>query len=189
MKGVLSMELTSFFNHRLIIETGDLTKKKVAAIVNAANSSLLGGGGVDGAIHRAGGPQILEECKKIKRESFPGGLPTGKAVYTTGGNLPAHYVIHTVGPVWYGGKKGEPGLLGDAYKNSLELAKKLGVKDIAFPAISTGVYGYPKEDAAIIVYSTVKDFLAGNSIPETVYLVFFNKMDADIFIKKIHSIL
>jgi O-acetyl-ADP-ribose deacetylase len=182
------MELKSFFNKRLIIETGDLTKKKVGAIVNAANSSLMGGGGVDGAIHRAGGPEIHKECKKLRNETYHGGLPTGEAVYTTGGNLPAQYVIHTVGPVWYGGKKGEPGLLGAAYKNSLDLAKKLGVKDIAFPAISTGVYGYPKEDAAVTVYTTVKKFLAHNSVPGTIYLVFFNKLDADIFIGKALSL-
>ena len=129
------MELQSFLNDRLIVETGDITKKEVDAIVNAANSSLMGGGGVDGAIHRAGGSEILKECKKIREEKYPDGLPVGEAVYTGAGKLPAKYVIHTVGPVWYGGKRGEPKLLQNAYLNSMKMAKKLGITSIAFPAI------------------------------------------------------
>ncbi|MEM2459623.1 MAG: O-acetyl-ADP-ribose deacetylase, partial [Candidatus Bathyarchaeia archaeon] len=129
------------------------------AIVNAANPSLMGGGGVDGAIHRKGGPKILEECKRIRATEYPDGLPTGKAVITTGGNLKAKYVIHTVGPVWRGGKSGEAELLAEAYRNSLKLAVSKGIKTIAFPSISTGAYGYPIDEASRIALSTVKDFL------------------------------
>jgi O-acetyl-ADP-ribose deacetylase (regulator of RNase III) len=137
------MELKILCHGRLIVETGNITEKNTDAIVNAANSSLMGGGGVDGAIHTKGGPAILEECRAIRRKNYPDGLPAGKVVSTTAGLLSAKYVIHTVGPVWFGGTRGEPGLLSDAYRNSLLLAKELGLKSIAFPAISTGVYGFP----------------------------------------------
>ncbi len=136
---------------------GDITKLDVDAIVNAANSSLLGGGGVDGAIHRAGGPAILEECKQIRNRQ--GGCKTGEAVITTGGNLKARHVIHTVGPVWNGGSNREPELLANAYRNSLELAVEKNCATIAFPNISTGIYGYPKNDAAMVAVNTVKEFL------------------------------
>ena len=136
---------------------GDITKLDVDAIVNAANSSLLGGGGVDGAIHRAGGPAILEECKQIRNRQ--GGCKTGEAVITTGGNLKARHVIHTVGPVWNGGSNREPELLANAYRNSLELAVEKNCAAIAFPNISTGIYGYPKNDAAMVAVNTVKEFL------------------------------
>lgn len=179
------MELKSFLNGRLIIETGDITKKQVDAIVNAANSSLMGGGGVDGAIHRAGGKSILAECKQIRDHTYPDGLPVGEVVHTGAGNLPVQYIIHTVGPIWYGGGRGEPELLHNAYENSLLLAGKLGAASIAFPAISTGVFGYPKEEAAIIVYNTIKEYIQKHEIPENVYLVFFNKVDADIFLENI----
>ncbi len=141
------------------IKTGDITKERACAIVNAANSSLMGGGGVDGAIHRAGGPKILQECREIRGRDYPGGLPTGEAVATTAGNLPAKYVIHTVGPVW--GRCGErcDELLADAYRNSLKRAAELGCDSVVFPAISTGVYGFPPERAAGIAYRTVKEFL------------------------------
>jgi O-acetyl-ADP-ribose deacetylase (regulator of RNase III) len=132
---------------------GDITKEKTDAIVNAANSRLAGGGGVDGAIHRAGGPAIMEECGKI------GGCPTGKAVITTGGKLDAKHVIHTVGPIYRGGVKGEAGLLASAYKESLKLASSKGLKSIAFPSISTGAYGYPLAEAANIALKTVTDYL------------------------------
>ena len=136
---------------------GDITKERIDAIVNAANSSLMGGGGVDGAIHRAGGPAILESCKKIAAKI--GRLPAGEAVITTGGNLPAKYVIHTVGPIWNGGNKGEPDLLKKAYFNSLKIGSQNKIKTIAFPSISTGVYGYPIEEASKIAFNTVKEFI------------------------------
>ena len=134
---------------------GDITKLKVDAIVNAANSTLMGGGGVDGAIHRAGGPAILEECKKIVARQ--GGCKAGEAVITTGGDLPAKYVIHTVGPVWNGGKKNEAALLASCYKNSLKLAVENKIVSVGFPNISTGIYNYPKKEAAEIAVNTVED--------------------------------
>lgn len=146
-------------NENIIIETGDITKEHVCAIVNAANSSLMGGGGVDGAIHRAGGPAILEACRKIRQEQYPDGLPTGEAVATAGGRLSAKYVIHTVGPVYHSCGDHCASLLAASYENSLMQAVELGCRDIAFPAISTGIYGYPKEEAARIAYESVKRFL------------------------------
>jgi len=150
---------------------GDITKIAVDAIVNAANSSLLGGGGVDGAIHKAGGKAIMDECIKISERK--GGCPAGEAVITTAGKLPARYVIHTVGPVWHGGMKNEDKLLASAYTNSLRLAVKNGVKTIAFPNISTGVYAFPKERAAKIAISTVRQFLkTDKSLSEVVFVCF-----------------
>ena len=137
---------------------GDITEMETDAIVNAANSSLMGGGGVDGAIHRKGGPKILEECKKIRATEWPQGLPTGKAVITSAGNLKAKNVIHTVGPIWHGGNRGEPELLAQAYHNSLRLAVSNGLKTVAFPSVSTGAYGYPIGDASRIALKTVKEF-------------------------------
>jgi O-acetyl-ADP-ribose deacetylase (regulator of RNase III) len=167
---------------RLAVKTGDITREKVDAIVNAANSSLMGGGGVDGAIHRAGGPSILEECRRIRKERYPGGLPAGQAVITAGGNMPCRHVIHTVGPVWHGGKNREDQILQDAYRNSLTLCKVNGLEAIAFPAISTGIYGFPKERAAKIVYNTMKDFLEENDKPQKVFLIFFSPADSNIFL-------
>ena len=135
---------------RISIVKGDITEQTTDAIVNAANSSLMGGGGVDGAIHRRGGPEILEECKEIRRTKLPQGLPTGKAVITSGGNLKAKWVIHTVGPIWRGGNQGEAELLTNAYRNSLQLATFKGLRTVAFPSISTGAYGYPIEKASKI---------------------------------------
>jgi len=143
-------------HERVEIKVGDLTVERVDVIVNAANSSLLGGGGVDGAIHRAGGPEILAECRRLRETRFPQGLPTGEAVITTGGRLPARHVIHTVGPVWHGGNANEPELLARCYRTSLALAEQQGLKSIAFPAISTGVYGYPKQQAAEIAVREVR---------------------------------
>ena len=145
---------------------GDITKLEVDAIVNAANSSLLGGGGVDGAIHRAGGSEILHECRII------GGCKTGNAVITTAGKLPSKHVIHTVGPVWNGGTKNEPELLSNCYRNSLQLAIDNGLIAIAFPNISTGIYGYPKDKAAQVAIETVKDFLKENPSLEVTFCCF-----------------
>jgi len=149
---------------------GDITHQQVDAIVNAANSSLRGGGGVDGAIHRAGGPAILQECLKI------GGCPTGKAVITTGGTLRAGHVIHTVGPVWRDGLHGEPALLASAYANSLALGAEHRLTSIAFPSISTGAYGYPLDQAARIALATVITHLRGATTFSTVRFVLFNRM-------------
>lgn len=160
---------------------GDITEQDTDAIVNAANPSLMGGGGVDGAIHRKGGPRILEECKKIRATEWREGLPTGKAVITSGGNLKARYVIHTVGPIWRGGNRGEPQLLADAYRNSLALAVSKGLKSIAFPSISTGAYGYPVEKASRIALRTVKEFLEkGDKLVEVV-LVLFHQHDLETY--------
>ncbi|MCD6324809.1 O-acetyl-ADP-ribose deacetylase [Candidatus Bathyarchaeota archaeon] len=168
---------------------GDITEQETDAIVNAANSSLMGGGGVDGAIHRKGGPKILEECKKIRETEWPDGLPTGKAVITSGGNLKAKYVIHTVGPVWRGGKYGEPELLAEAYRNSLRLAVSRGLKTIAFPAISTGAYGYPMEEAAEIALKTVKEFLEEEDKLEEVVFVLFTSSSFRVYERKAREIL
>ena len=156
---------------------GDITKVGVDAIVNAANASLMGGGGVDGAIHRAGGPAILEACREIRARQ--GKCPTGEAVITTGGALPAKYVIHTVGPVWQGGEAGEPDLLAACYRNSLALAESHELESIAFPAISTGVYGYPPEAAAQIAVDTVRTHDAGSVA--LVRFVCFDEGTRDIY--------
>jgi len=160
---------------------GDITEMETDAIVNAANSSLMGGGGVDGAIHRKGGPQILEECKKIRATEWPKGLPTGKAVITSAGNLKARYVIHTVGPFWQGGNCGEPELLGQAYQNSLRIAVSNGLKTVAFPSISTGAYGYPIGDASRIALKAVKDFLEKEDKLGEVVFVLFSEYDLKVY--------
>jgi O-acetyl-ADP-ribose deacetylase len=152
---------------------GDITKVKVDAIVNAANTSLLGGGGVDGAIHRAGGPSILQECQQIRNRQ--GGCKVGEAVITGGGRLPAKKVIHTVGPVWNGGTQGEEGLLAAAYRNSLQLAVEHQLKTIAFPNISTGIYHFPKDKAAAIAIATISEFLTRGDEVEQVVLVCFDQ--------------
>jgi O-acetyl-ADP-ribose deacetylase (regulator of RNase III) len=161
---------------------GDITRQEVETIVNAANSSLMGGGGVDGAIHRAGGPKILEECREIRRTVYADGLPTGEAVMTTAGELTARYVIHTVGPIYgrHGGHEAE--LLAACYKNSLMLAAKHSLCSIAFPAISTGVYGYPRTEAAAVSSRAIKEFLASNDTVKEIRLVFFQASDAEAFL-------
>ena len=170
------------FNSRLIIRSGDLTEETVDAIVNAANSTLLGGGVVDGAIHRRGGPAILEECREIRRTRYPKGLPTGEAVITTAGDLPSRFVIHTVGPV-YGMNQGRDAeLLAACYRNSIDLAVERDLSTIAFPSISTGAFGYPKHKAAQIAYQTVSEALEQSSLVE-VRLVFFSESDARTFIQ------
>ena len=163
---------------RIIVKVGDITREDVDAIVNAANSGLMGGGGVDGAIHRAGGPEILAACRRIRESQYPEGLPTGQAVITTGGRLPARHVIHTVGPV-YGQHAGEEArLLGQCYENSIALAAAHGLETIAFPAISTGVYGYPKDEAARIALAAIELALAKHASIKEVRLVFFSEADA-----------
>ena len=160
-------------HNKLSVIRGDITKVEVDAVVNAANSSLMGGGGVDGAIHRAGGPAILEECKLIVARQ--GSCPTGEAVITTAGNLPAKFVIHTVGPVWRGGMQNERELLTACYRNSLWLAADNNCKTIAFPNISTGVYHFPKPEAAAIAVQAVSAFLQQNNSMERVIFVCFDE--------------
>jgi len=159
---------------RISVVEGDITKQTVDAIVNAANTALLGGGGVDGAIHRAAGPELLEECRKLA------GCPTGQARITKGYKLPAKWVIHTVGPVWRDGQHGEDELLAGCYRNSLALAEQKGVKTIAFPSISTGAYGFPMERAALITVTEIKNVLERNRSIEKVVLVCFGKSAFDI---------
>jgi O-acetyl-ADP-ribose deacetylase (regulator of RNase III) len=152
---------------------GDITRQRVDAIVNAANSTLLGGGGVDGAIHRAGGPAVLDECRAIRAER--GECPTGEAVLTGGGGLPARFVIHAVGPVWRGGDQGEPGLLASCYRNALRIAAERGFQSVAFPSISTGIYGYPVSLAASTALTAVASFLASEAAaPSRVRFVLFD---------------
>ena len=172
----------SFVNSRVHIEQGDITTYAVDAIVNAANSQLAGGGGVDGAIHRAGGSAIKEACRELRRTKYPEGLPTGEVAATPGGNLPARHVIHAVGPI-YGSHAGrEAELLAACYRNALELAADNGWSSIAFPAISTGVYGYPREEAALVASTAILDFLKRDTRPITIHLVFFLADDAAVFL-------
>lgn len=176
-----------FLDNRVVVLTGDLTRQEVDAIVNAANSTLLGGGGVDGAIHRVGGAQILAECQEIRRTQYPQGLPTGEAVITSGGNLPASKVIHTVGPIYERHETSEAErLLASCYLNSLALAVKHGLTSIAFPSISTGAYGYPRAEAAAVVSRSLAEFLARDEQLKEIRLVFFHRSDAAAFLKN-HS--
>jgi len=170
------MEIKTNKNILSLVE-GDITRQETEAIVNAANKSLRGGGGVDGAIHRAGGPKILEECIKI------GHCETGEAVITTGGNLKAKYVIHTVGPIYRDGNHGEPELLADAYRNCLKLASSKGIKSIAFPSISTGAYRYPIEDAAEIALKTAVKYLKENADIELICFVLFGQKTLEVYEK------
>jgi len=167
---------------KLMIAEGDITREETDAIVNAANSGLKGGGGVDGAIHRAGGPAIMEECRKI------GYCPAGQAVITTGGNLKAKYVIHTVGPVYSGGGRNESELLKSAYLESLKLASKKGLKSLSFPAISTGAYGYPVSKAARIALKTTIDYLKEHADIEMVRFVLFGKPAYDVFAEELKKL-
>ena len=164
---------------RLLLKQGDITRETVDVIVNAANSGLRGGGGVDGAIHRVGGPRIMAECDAIRARQ--GGCPPGQAVITTGGQLPAQHVVHTVGPIWRGGARGEPDLLRNAYLNSLRLAAEHGAKTIAFPSISTGVYGYPIELAAPIALGAARDFALADSSFEEIRFILFSLGDLGIY--------
>ena len=169
-----------FLNGRVHICCGDITTLPSDAIVNAANSSLLGGGGVDGAIHRVGGAAILQACRELRRTRYPDGLPTGEAVATTAGTLPARHVIHTVGPIW-DANCDQSLLLASCYRRSIELASDLNCRTIAFPAISTGIYGYPKHEAAAIASIAIEQALARRQV-ERVQLVFFARADADTFV-------
>jgi O-acetyl-ADP-ribose deacetylase (regulator of RNase III) len=164
---------------RIVVVEGDLTKQEVEAIVNAANSTLMGGGGVDGAIHRAAGPGLLEECRRL------GGCPTGEAKITRGHNLPAKWVIHTVGPVWHGGTRREDELLASCYRTSLQLAVEMGIHSIAFPAISAGAYGFPLERATAIAVSEVRSFLEKNPSLEKVVFVCFGKYAHECYLKAV----
>lgn len=179
-------ELKRFMKERVVVKVGDITKEDADAIVNAANSSLMGGGGVDGAIHRAGGPEILQECREIRRTQYPDGLPTGQAVMTTAGKMAAKHVIHTVGPVYGRGGKEKKEQLAACYRNSLSLAVEKGLKTVAFPAISTGVYGYPLDEAARVSSQAVEKFLVLDSSIQEVRLVFFSRADAETYLKN-HS--
>jgi O-acetyl-ADP-ribose deacetylase (regulator of RNase III) len=186
--------MNSFLSGRVQVVVGDITRQETVAVVNAANSTLMGGAGVDGAIHRAGGANILEACREIRRTLYPEGLPTGEAVITTGGRLPARYVIHTVGPIWgqHAGRGAE--LLAACYRNSLALAAEHKLDSIAFPAISTGAYGYPQEEAAGVASQAIRDFLTvgregvGAQSNEQsglaeIRLVFFSASNAEIFLR------
>ncbi|HAF15079.1 MAG TPA: O-acetyl-ADP-ribose deacetylase [Blastocatellia bacterium] len=176
----------TFLGGRVAVVVDDITRQEVEAVVNAANSTLLGGGGVDGAIHAAGGPAILEECRAIRRTKYSAGLPTGAAVITTAGNLRASYVIHTVGPV-YGQHNGrEAELLAACYRNSLRLAASHLLKSIAFPAISTGAFAYPSSEAAAVSSEAIAEFLATDEHLTEVRLVFFQSHDATIFLEYQH---
>lgn len=174
-------EVARFLNGRVIVKLGDITQEDVAAVVNAANGTLMGGGGVDGAIHRAGGPEIKRECEAIRRTRYPEGLPTGHAVITTAGKMPARHVIHTVGPV-YSKNSDKSALLAACYGNSLAVAAENALRSIAFPAISTGIYGYPRDEAAAVASSAIEKFLEENSIVEEVTLIFFQSSDAETFL-------
>ncbi|WP_226361883.1 O-acetyl-ADP-ribose deacetylase [Pseudonocardia sp. ICBG1142] len=157
---------------RIVCERGDITEARVDAVVNAANSGLRGGGGVDGAIHRRGGPAILAECERLRATELPDGLPTGRAVATTAGNLPARWVIHTVGPV-YAKCEDRSALLASAYRESLRVAAELGARTVAFPAVSAGIYGWPLDDAARIAVATVREVAdAGTAVAEVRFVLF-----------------
>jgi len=176
------MKTESVIMNRIEVVEGDITKQRVDAIVNAANTTLLGGGGVDGAIHRAAGPELLEECRAL------GGCPTGEAKITRGYNLPAQWVIHTAGPVWRDGRHGEEELLAGCYRNSLALAEQKGLRTIAFPSISTGAYGFPMDKAARIAVAEIRKFLERNRTMEKVVLVCFGKSALEVHLNAVAEI-
>jgi O-acetyl-ADP-ribose deacetylase (regulator of RNase III) len=173
---------TTFGSTKVQLVEGDLTRETTDAVVNAANKTLLGGGGVDGAIHRAGGPQILAECRRL------GGCATGEAKLTTGGKLAAKYVIHTVGPVYRDGQHGEPALLASCHRRSLEVALQNGVKSLSFPAISTGVYGYPKDQAAEVALGAVKEFVVDHPQLKLVRFVLFGQAAFQAYSAALHRL-
>ena len=169
------------YGDRIAAKVGDITLEVVDAVVNAANSNLMGGGGVDAAIHRAGGNAVLEECKQLRSSRYPDGLPNGEAAATAAGNLPAKWVVHTVGPIWKGGGVGEPAELRNCYLNSLKTAVALGAKTIAFPSISTGAFGYPPDQAAAVASKAVWDFLAGDSAVTLALFMLFDEKAFETF--------
>ena len=173
----------TFLDGRVVVLVGDITQQRVSAIVNAANSTLLGGGGVDGAIHRMGGPEILKECQRLRQTRYPEGLPTGEAAVTTAGNLPAEYVIHTVGPIYGRNKEQDAQLLVNCYQNSLSCAAAYKLSSIAFPSISTGAFGYPREEAAAVSSEAIKNWIAANDVVQEVRLVFFQPRDSRVFLQ------
>lgn len=175
--------VTTFLSGKVTVIIGDLTQQPVDAVVNAANPELLGGGGVDFAIHTAGGPQILEECREIRRTRYLKGLPTGDAVITSAGLMPAKYVIHTVGPIKGVWRERDPEMLAACYRNSMALAVQHGVHSIAFPAISTGIYGYPRDEAAAIASETIETFLSTDTVLQAVTLVFYTPREAKTFLE------
>ena len=172
-----------FCNGRVVALVGDITEQDVDAVVNAANRMLLGGGGVDGAIHDDGGPAILAACKEIRRTQYPDGLPTGKAVITTAGDLPARFVIHTVGPIKSSNGERDADYLAASYRNSLALAVQQGLHSIAFPSISTGAFGYPKDEAAAVSSNAIEAFLRTDETIQEVRLVFFLLRDLQMFLQ------
>jgi O-acetyl-ADP-ribose deacetylase (regulator of RNase III) len=178
-----SQVLATFLAGQVLVLVGDITGQDVDAIVNAANSTLMGGGGVDGAIHGKGGPRILAECGEIRRTRFPQGLPTGEAVLTTGGLLPARHVIHTVGPIRGVDREPDAAMLAGCYRSSLALAAENGLHSIAFPAISTGAFGYPRHLAAPVVSAAIESVFAAGTIVREVRLVFYSAEDARTFVK------
>ncbi len=175
--------IETFAAGRVIVEIGDITESKTDAIVNAANSTLLGGGGVDGAIHAKGGPEILAECREIRRTRFPDGLPTGSAVITNAGKLPSGYVIHTVGPVYGDDRANQAAQLASCYRNSLEIAREFRLNSIAFPSISTGAFGYPSSEAAQISSAAIRSFLEEFPSIVSIRLVFFSVRDSETFLR------
>ena len=183
------MSMNVIGNSRIYLLLGDITEQRTDAIVNAANSTLMGGGGVDGAIHKKGGTEILEECRSLRKTKWPDGLPTGEAVVTTGGRLKAKMVIHTVGPVWKGGNEGEAQLLASAYRNCLALALKMHIRSISFPSISTGAYGYPIGEASRIALGTVIDFVRNHNGIDEVHFVLHSQHDLMIYEAALKEIL
>lgn len=178
-------DIGTFQDGRILISVGDITTLREGAIVNAANGTLLGGGGVDGAIHNAAGPALLEECRTIRDRDYPDGLPPGRAVTTSAGRLPLNGIIHTVGPVWHGGSDSEEDLLRSCYREALILAHQEGFSPLAFPAISTGVYGYPRELAGRIALTEIGAYLESHEVPEKVRLVFYSQDDAATFLSAV----
>jgi len=179
---------TTWGKTKIRLIQGDITDLEADALVNAANSSLMGGGGVDGAIHRRGGPAILEECKQVRQKDWRDGLPVGKAVITTGGSLKARHVIHTVGPVWSGGLSGEPAALAECYSNSLRVAVREHLRSVAFPSISTGAYGYPVREASRVALKAVKSYVENEGAPAEVTFVLYSENDFKTYVEALEEL-